>query len=641
MLGNIKQALPTFYKRPMAILSVGLGIGVLAGRFILLPAAAVLALCLALLALLLLYFNKRSVLPSQRLSLPVLPLLLLASALGLLRLQLAYPALPMKTDSCALSGRIADTPQYSRQSWSVELTGAYSDGQPVDGKVLLRIKDAEGTLPLQVGQTVVSAASLSLPTGKRGDTGRDWRFYYFTKGISCLAYSEEGQVSLYAGQLSGYGRLLALRAYTTEALSSMLGEQNGGLAAAMLHGDTAHIPQETLDDFRNAGVSHLLAVSGLHVGLLVGALLFCLRRARAGTKLLLIAMFLTLYCLFTALSPSTLRASLMALCMLAAQAIGRRNDPLSSLCFAFNSIILISPFSLFDVGFQLSFTAVLGILLLQPVLSHAFMRMPEAYRGALCISIAGQVSTLPVTVAYFTRLPVLSILANLLIVPLAALVVLPALISLPFYAFLPSFAYVIASVSGVTLDLMRAVASFVADMGSLSLYPPPLAACAMYFLTLLFLSPFARGQQRAKRLLASLCALVALLFWIAPLLTRMQPRITVLDTQSGYAAHVHTQGKDLLLVDEPGGKDSALQAYLALHGVRRAEMLVGETQTRLQWGGEVVTIGEGYVELRGIRYETAQTGQLTITLRRGRAAIRAYADDVRYAILQRKNRSGG
>jgi|GEM_PF-3204252 len=612
-----------FNNRPFVVAAAGLSGGILAGKFVLGTAAYVLCAIALLLAL-----------AARLLRAPHLPLLLLLFGLGLLRLTLSYPVLPRPAENCVLSGRIAQTPIRQENGWRLQLSGAAANGKPIDGGVLVTLPDPKGAYAPEYGQTLRAAAALTLPEGARNDGGLDYRFYCFSQGIVCLAYIEKGTVSLADGPSDLYGLLLRLRTMSTQALIRMMGRTNGALAAGMLNGDVTELPDTVLYDFRGSGIAHLLSVSGLHVTLAAGAVLFLLKRVKPVPQFLAVCGFLLLYCAFCAFAPPTLRSALMTACLLLSRLVGRRNDPLSSLAFSALLILLLSPFALFNAGFQLSYTAVLGILLLYPRLNEAWARLPGMLREPLALSIGAGAGILPASAANFNSVSLLSVPANLLVIPLCAFVMLPSAAALLLYPLLPGVAAFVASLAGAALSLMRAVAYAAASPGMLNIPSPSLAAGALFFLGMLFYSHYYLGEPRAKRLLTATSAALCLMLWIAPALLLPRSSVTVLDVPSGYAAHIRSPSGDTLLGTAEALGGSAVQGYLAANGVH------GETRRVTDAKGAAAPLGEtsisvypGGAAAEGRRYETDRNGQLRFFYRNGALQIRAYAPFDRYAIL--------
>ncbi len=618
-----------FYPRKFVLMAIGFGAGIALGKLLLGPFAYAVILIGLLFALI-----------AYLLKIKLVPLLLLMLALGLFRLQIAYPTLPEPSASCELNGKIALPPQYKANSIRVVLNEATCNGYPVDGRVLLTIKNTTQKRRLFCGETLSTTASVSLPQGARNFGSMDMRFHYFSKGIVATAFSGAGFYRVLSADNSIIPSILELREKSTAALISMLGEENGALAAGMLHGGTEDIQPEVLSNFRAAGIAHLLAVSGLHVGLLIGALLFLLRRTHIKVQFAAAMGFLTVYCIFSAFSEATVRASIMALCFLLSQILWRRPDTLSSLCLAFLLILAVSPFSLFSAGFQLSFSAVLGLLLLYEPIKRIFSSLNEPAADALSVSVSASISTMPISALHFKNLPMLAVFANLLAVPLAALAVLPAFCALLLYPAIPQAASCVAWVAGTTLNMMRAVAELASRPAGLNIPSPSFGAFIMFFCSCAFISEYFRGPKKEKRLLAFVSAILCIFLWALPMHLLSKEHVTVLDLPSGYALHMRENGKDLLI-----GTNEALMSSQVKDYIQAACLKSYETNYALDIGTELVFknrpvhVANGNVIFEGNSYNLKRTGQLRIYLKRNRLHASAYALDERYAILVEKPRA--
>ncbi len=612
-----------FNRRPFVTAAFGIMAGVLLGR--LFPGQTGFMLAAAGIALAVI---------SIRTGVKWLPVFFVFLSIGTLRLELAYPKLPEPRENCTLTGTVAEIARQG-QNLQVTLSEARADGSPIDGLVLLTLPRYDGQ-EIAYGQRLAAHASLSLPQGPRNEGGMDYRFYCFSRGVVCTARSY-GPLAVAYAPPSLYGRLLVLREGATDLLISLMGQENGALAAGMLHGAVEDIPDQTLDDFRGSGIAHLLSVSGLHVSLLAGALLILLRRAKPVAQFIVIFIVLFFYCAFCAFAAPTLRAALMVLCLLLAKILYRRNDPLSALSFSFLILLLISPFALFSIGFQLSYTAVLGILLLYPALLNGMRCLPKTLSEPLALSVSAGLSTAPVSAAVFQSMSILSVPANLLVVPLCALSMLPAGLALLISPVSSAVARFAASISGAAIVLMRAVAQAAASPGMLRLPPASFGAGVCFFLFLLFCSPYFLGGRGSRRAFCAISAVLCLLLWVAPLFTRPNQHATVLDVPYGYAVHLHANGKDVVVGTPDALENSAVESYLHANGIYYATMEEGSKEgVAVSLGGTPLFVYPGGAEIGGTHYATSMNGQMRFFEKNGGLVMQPYARDTRYAILINK-----
>jgi competence protein ComEC len=219
------------------------------------------------------------------------------------------------------------------------------------------------------------------------------------------------------------GRLEALRQASGDALQRVLPEPEGGLAAAILIGLRDRVDRDLAAAFTTSGVSHIVAISGWNIAI-VAATVAALLRGRTGRRSRAIITILAIlgYTLFAGSSASVIRAAVMAGVALGAVESGRGSRVMVGLAWAVALMILVSPATVSDVGFQLSAAATAGLVAwatpLTEWLAARAPRIPSAIRESLGISLAAQAATLPIALLTFGRLAIIAPAANLVAVPL-------------------------------------------------------------------------------------------------------------------------------------------------------------------------------------------------------------------------------
>lgn len=199
-----------------------------------------------------------------------------------------------------------------------------------------------------------------------------------------------------------------------------LEQREAGVAEALTLGWRGDLDPNTQSAFRDAGIAHLLAVSGLHVGLLaalVGALFFWAGKEQRGRIIRGTAQLIAIwtFTLLTGLAPSTVRAALMFSLFIVAHISGRRTPTLNLLAAAAIITLTVNPLLVYNIGWQLSYCAVAGIALARPVITAFHNRLWQL----TAVSTFATLATLPVVVTTFHRLPIYFLIANIVIVPLA------------------------------------------------------------------------------------------------------------------------------------------------------------------------------------------------------------------------------
>lgn len=221
--------------------------------------------------------------------------------------------------------------------------------------------------------------------------------------------------------------LVELRHQVGRAMDRLLPRREAGLLRAMVLGDSGGVSEEDMSRFRQLGVSHILVVSGLHMTILAGFMQFLLCRfpIRKAVRNALTALVLVLFLALSGFQPSACRGAAMYGVLLLADSTGRRADSLNSLGLAVLLVCLFAPFSGGDLGFALSVLATLGIVVLyRPVyqvlvgkrLAGLARRLWKPVAASLAVTAAALLGTFPVQLAVFGGLPLLTPLANLLLV---------------------------------------------------------------------------------------------------------------------------------------------------------------------------------------------------------------------------------
>lgn len=232
-----------------------------------------------------------------------------------------------------------------------------------------------------------------------------------------------------------------------------------GLLRGLLLADRKLIDDDTKVDFVNSGVVHVLAVSGLHVGYIILIFLFLFSRTNVILRIFLTIIGLVIFLLITNSPPSVFRATIMTLVALSAFLANREYNGINALAIAAIIILLINPNDLFSPGFQLSFSAVASILIIWPKLSTTInkMNIKNIYKKLLLyasVSFAAQIGTLPFTLFYFGKLSIISLAANLVVIPAIGIILPIGILTLITSTFFPWLGMIYASANNLLVSTL-------------------------------------------------------------------------------------------------------------------------------------------------------------------------------------------
>ncbi|MFP5522127.1 DNA internalization-related competence protein ComEC/Rec2 [Peptococcus simiae] len=451
------------------------------------------------------------------------------------------------------------------------------DDRPLDDPFRVSLRRAYGDEDLlRRGQRIRVAASLESPGQRRAPGGFDEAQYLHGQGAFAVARAQEAVRALPpADSLPD-----RVARYMQAALDARLSPEGAALSRAILLGETAGLHPDFYHRAQLLGMVHVFAVSGLHVGMILGLIMALLRLLQVTSpwaRLLLAAPLLIGYALMVGAPPSAIRAVVMAMLALLALGSYRYGDPPSILAYAGLALVLMDPFCLWQIGFQLSFTVTAGLLLFIRPLQRLLAPLPPALSSALAVALAAELAGAPLLAYYFNLWTPLSVLANVLFVPIVGVLVPLVLLGLltgPFLPPLSLFLFWLADrLAALLIWLVQVPGAWLADrhvnIGAPVFYRV-LLVYALLLLALVLVCRLKAVDWRHRVLALALPAVMVALLW-APV--RDDLSCLVLDVGQGSCAFWQSPAGTRLLLDTGPGTDGAAAAMRAL-GVNRLDGVI-------------------------------------------------------------------
>lgn len=472
------------------------------------------------------------------------------------------------------------------------------------------------------GDRVVLEGMLSRPSGLRDPGVFDYAKYLALKGIySSLRTGDRDFVEVIKGAPANPVARLAyrLRGAIRTVIDRYTDGPDNAFIKAILIGERAALPDELNDDFIKTGTVHILSISGLHVALIAALVLglFGLAGIPRSVNLVLTMGFVIFYAVVAGSSAPIVRSAVMFCFVAGAYLTGRQADAVNSLAAAALAILVWTPKALFDPGFQLSFVSVASMIVIAPRLASALGldAIPRTGPGArarryliegVSVSAAAWIGTMPIVLSYFNTVSFVSIIANLIIVPLslASMVLAIALVLLAGLsaALAAACAFAVSAVDAALFALNHILA--VLPGATVRMATPGAAyILAYYALVALWLAPppaqpdAPRARKRRRAAFIAVLIFLNLLAWrdcVAHAREMGAMRVTFLDVGLGDAAFVEFPGGGNMLVDAgPGGDEgydagrNVIAPFLWNRGVRRIDTLLVSHPHRDHIGGAV------------------------------------------------------
>lgn len=479
--------------------------------------------------------------------------------------------------------------------------------QPVKGKVLLRL---QGVWPdaIQPGDSLFVRLTLKRPDSYCSPGAFDYTRYLARQDIWVTGVVR-APVFLAASSIkeSLFNKIRyfpeKLRSGIYHKINCTLSPRHAAIYGALLLGERTAIDYDILESFKASGTFHILAISGIHMGL-IGSLLFAIIYwlLKRSTYLMLhftvkkwAAMlsipFLFFYALLAGMNTPVMRALLMGMVLIFAICSDRRKSSAPLLCFSALLILLFQPLQLFTVSFQLSFTAVIGILFCVPALKNMLSihkasgskrQRQKSFKNTisylrnwvlagLLVSTVATMATLPISLFAFNRFSTVGPLANLIVEPALCLLTLSlGVCSLPLLFTIPQAANLLLQTGTVGIDLALQCAQFFAQVPYSSLWrpSPSLLIIALYYAALLLV--MSNWKKNRAPILTAIPLLIVIAIMVLPVTgkphNRQSVQISFLDVAQGSSTLLEFPDNLSILVDGGGayyGKDSVGERVIA------------------------------------------------------------------------------
>jgi competence protein ComEC len=465
------------------------------------------------------------------------------------------------------------------------------NNSPVSGKIFLYLKSTpsesslvkEG-LVLSYGNIIDLKSKITPFDFPRNPNLIDYNRYYHKQGYlgSLFIGSQDIDTIITSqGNWLMYNFVLPIRHYFFKTIDKYLDDDEKDLLIGMLLGEKRDMSMQLRATFADAGVAHILAVSGLHIGILIGLLLLFLPiiRIRKLPALIIICIVTIIYLALIGFKTSAVRAGLMITCASLGLFLERRYESINGVFFAGIIILLISPQVLTDIGFQLSFAATIAILLITPRLYDLIRdrKIPKFIKLylllPLLVSISASIGTAPIILYHFYQFPLLVVFANIIIIPLVSLALPLGFLVLLFNPFLPAIAGIYAQTLWLTLKSIIFISDKFANLHwQIIESGRPLVVLIILFYLVVLLMLFWNNLKFRKISLAILLIGINILIWQNAFRPK-QLAIIFLDVKQGDAIFFEfPNGKKMLL--DAGEENEIIPQFLKSNGIRNIDLAV-------------------------------------------------------------------
>jgi competence protein ComEC len=434
---------------------------------------------------------------------------------------------------------------------------------------------------LYSGDRIACLARLKEIRNFNNPGGFNYERYMAFRGIRASAYvsKKEFLVKLHAPGTGWLAEgLKGARRAVSRLIERLPAQDTRGLLKALIIGDRSEISPETREVFNRAGISHLLAISGLHIGMVATLAFFAFRYLLGRSQRILLAAWVprgaalmsalpaVCYGLLAGMSPPTQRAVIMVMAFLIALLLEREHDTINTLAVAALVILIINPTALFEISFQLSFVAVFAIFYMLRKLPFVLklrsgpLTVWKRLALFLLVSAAAILGTLPITLYYFNQTSLLGLFSNCLFVPLVGFLVVPlGLLAVSLLPFAPTGSLWIMKTAAALMQGALNLAALFAKcpFAAVKTVTPTLLEIGLYYAFAWALLNL-RQTRLAKAVLLGITvvALADGAYWAEQRFGKQDLRVTFIDVAQGSAALLELPGGACMLVDGGGFYDN-------------------------------------------------------------------------------------
>ena len=424
---------------------------------------------------------------------------------------------------------------------------------------------------IKCGDIITFSGKIKRPSNARNPGGFMYRDFLWRQGVQYVSYIHAGDIDRVGMVWSNYiirNVIFPFKEHCIKMSNRYLGAVHSSLLQGLTVGERGNIPAEIKHIFSDAGIIHVLAVSGLHVGILSFFLFILLRSVHVPFRM---ALFLTcialiFYVLLIDLRAPVVRATLMFICIMLGMLSQRRIILLNIIAVSALVILAFRPLDLFDIGFQLSYAATFSIVLFQKKMSDALTGRMQSIRNLrkyiiipFTVSLSAQLGSAPIVAFYFFRCSVIAPLSNLVIIPFVSLAIPSGFLMVAAHTLHPVVSRICAGTTWFLLNCIIRISHFLAEIpyGSLQVGRPSFSFLLMYYFILVGF--FALKRKLTFFIVALL--LVFNIFIFTKVWKTYHPRLTVyfLDVGQGDAAVIEFPGKEVCIID--GGRRSNFIDY--------------------------------------------------------------------------------
>ena len=445
-------------------------------------------------------------------------------------------------------------------------------------RVLLKMKKAQNqNLFYKCGDYIAGIGNFSKPEIQRNYKGFDYSTYLKTKNVSVICHVDVNKARLQENksnfEINAY--IMNLRCKLKSNLFKVLPKEKADIACALLLGYTSYIDENLREMYSNANVSHILAISGMHVNYIVIAVGVIQKKIDNRKGKIFLIIFLFFFVQMTGSSPSVIRAAIMCVLAISSKLFYRKADTINNIAIACLSILILNPYNILNIGFQLSFLGTLGIILVNDKINKSiekFLKINEGSKNSIfskllksmisifSVSISANFFIMPILVYNYNTVSINFLISSFLIAPILGLMLLCGYATLIISVFSIGISKIFSIPFELSLNIFTKISEICSSIDILrfNITTPSIVTIIFYYIFIAFLLIFAKKTKNKnwKKFILKFVAIYIIIICITEIAIPINSnfKIYFIDVGQGDCTLIVTNTNKKILIDGGGSE---------------------------------------------------------------------------------------
>lgn len=441
-----------------------------------------------------------------------------------------------------------------------------NDSSFKDTKILIKIKKKNSKL--KYGDKIKINTQIKEPEIQRNEGGFNYKQYLKTKKIYAIAdvnkinLMKENNVNFIDKFTNVISRSISKRT------SELLKEDEASILTAMLIGNKDSLNENIKEDFRKSSLSHILAISGMHVSYIIMGITFIINKTKVNKKIskIITILFLIFFIILTGKTPSVQRACIMSIYMILGNLLYKKTNILSSISISMIFILLENPYSILDIGLQLSYAGTLGIVIIYPILNKyksskiIKIKLIDRIIDIMLVTLSANIVLFPIILFHFNTISTTFLLSNLLVSPIIGIIIFLGFFTIIISYTFPFMIAIFSNALQFTLTILLKIANLIGNIPFSKIYlpTPKIYMIIIYYLTLFIILKYKKiiDKKIIKKIIAILLVF-SILINIVILKIPKNLEIYFIDVGQGDSTLIITPNKKKILIDGGGASENS------------------------------------------------------------------------------------